>query len=49
MTGEFPPESFDGVLLSGNAFSFLGVPPVIGRTLQPSDIRADGRPNRSSC
>ena len=42
MTGEFAPESFGGVLLSGNAFNFLGVPPVIGRTIQPSDIRADG-------
>ena len=42
MTGEFPPESFGGVLLTGNAFNFLGVPPVIGRTIQPSDIHADG-------
>ena len=42
MTGEFSPESFNGVLLSGNAFNFLGVPPVIGRTIQPSDIRPDG-------
>ncbi|HEY7057491.1 MAG TPA: ABC transporter permease [Vicinamibacterales bacterium] len=42
MTGEFSPESFGGVLLSGNAFNFLGVPPVIGRTIQPTDIRPDG-------
>ena len=42
MTGEFSPESFGGVLLSGNAFNFLGVPPVVGRTIQPSDIRPDG-------
>jgi putative ABC transport system permease protein len=42
MTGEFSPESFNGVLLTGNAFQFLGVPPVVGRTLQPSDIRPDG-------
>ena len=42
MTGEFAPESFGGVLLSGNAFNFLGVPPVVGRTIQPSDIGADG-------
>ncbi|HEY2434107.1 MAG TPA: ABC transporter permease [Vicinamibacterales bacterium] len=42
MTGEFGPESFGGVLMSGNAFNFLGVPPVAGRTIQPSDIRADG-------
>src|SRR3954464_3095503 len=42
MTGEFAPESFGGVLLSGNGFNFLGVPPVVGRTIQPSDIRPDG-------
>jgi putative ABC transport system permease protein len=42
MTGDRPPESFGGVLLTGNAFNFLGVPPVIGRTLQPSDVRRDG-------
>ena len=43
MTGDFAPESFNGVLLSGNAFNFLGVPPVIGRTIQPTDIRPDGQ------
>ena len=43
MTGEFAPESFGGVLMSGNAFNFLGVPPVTGRTIQPSDIRPDGQ------
>jgi putative ABC transport system permease protein len=42
LTGDFAPESFDGVLMSGNAFNFLGVPPVLGRTLQPTDIRPDG-------
>jgi hypothetical protein len=42
LTGEFAPESFNGVLLSGNAFNFLGVQPVAGRTIQPSDIRPDG-------
>src|SRR5258708_642906 len=42
MTGEFAPESFGGVLMSGNAFNFLGVPPVVGRTIQPTDIRPDG-------
>ena len=40
MTGEFAPESFGGVLLSGNAFNFLGVPPVVGRTIQPTDASA---------
>jgi putative ABC transport system permease protein len=43
MTGEFAPESFGGVLLSGNAFNFLGVPPVVGRTIQPVDVRSDGQ------
>ncbi len=43
MTGDFAPESFNGVLLTGNAFTFLGVPPVVGRTIQPTDIRADGQ------
>ena len=43
MTGEFAPESFGGVLMSGNAFNFLGVPPVVGRTIQPTDIRPDGQ------
>ena len=44
MTGEFSPEAFGGILLSGNAFNFLGVPPVVGRTIQPTDIRPDGTP-----
>jgi predicted permease len=43
LTGEFAPESFGGILLSGNAFNFLGVPPVAGRTIQPTDIRHDGQ------
>src|SRR6267142_1912145 len=43
LTGEFAPESFGGVLMSGNAFNFLGVAPVVGRTIQPTDIRPDGQ------
>jgi predicted permease len=42
MTGDRAPESFNGVLLTGNAFNFLGVPPVIGRNIQPSDVHPDG-------
>ena len=42
LTGEFAPESLTGVLLTANAFNFLGVPPAVGRTIQPSDIRANG-------
>jgi putative ABC transport system permease protein len=44
LTGDFAPESLNGVLLSGNAFNFLGVPPVEGRTIQPSDVGPDGEP-----
>ena len=43
LTGEYAPENFNSVRVSGNAFNFLGVPPVAGRTIQPSDIRADGQ------
>jgi putative ABC transport system permease protein len=42
LTGEYAPESFGGIEVSGNAFQFLGVPPILGRTIQPSDIRANG-------
>jgi putative ABC transport system permease protein len=42
LTGDFAPESFGGVLMSGNAFNFLGVPPVVGRTIQPTDILPSG-------
>src|SRR3954454_11663233 len=33
LTGDHAPESLQGVLLSANAFEFLGVKPVIGRTI----------------
>jgi predicted permease len=42
LTGEHAPESFGGVLMSGNAFQFLGVPPLIGRTIQRSDVSSSG-------
>ena len=42
LTGEFAPETIGGIRVSGNAFNFLGVSPLIGRTIQPSDIRATG-------
>src|SRR5262249_10912871 len=44
LTGEYAPETCNGVRVSGNAFNFLGVPPLLGRTIQPSDIRANGEP-----
>jgi predicted permease len=42
LTGEYAPENIQAIRLSGNAFQFLGVPPVIGRTIQPSDIHPNG-------
>ena len=44
LTGEHAPETLGGIRVSGNAFNFLGVPPLLGRTIQPSDIRANGEP-----
>ena len=44
LTGEFAPESIRGIRVSGNAFRFLGVQPVIGRTIQPSDFSSAGVP-----
>jgi putative ABC transport system permease protein len=44
LTGSGSPQSFYGVLVTGNAFEFLGVKPLIGRTIQPFDIRPDGTP-----
>jgi putative ABC transport system permease protein len=42
LTGEFSPETLTGVRLTPNGFQFLGVPPIAGRTIQPSDVGADG-------
>jgi putative ABC transport system permease protein len=44
LTGDSSPESFDAVLLTGGAFHFIGVPPVIGRTIRPFDIGPAGEP-----
>ncbi len=44
LTGDSSPERFYGVLLTGGAFNFLGVKPLIGRTIQPFDIRPGGEP-----
>src|SRR6266550_1464213 len=43
LTGDHAPESFTAVLVTANALQFLGVAPVLGRTILPSDIRADGQ------
>jgi putative ABC transport system permease protein len=44
LTGNHAPESFQSILVSANAFQFLGVPPVTGRTIQPSDVSPGGVP-----
>lgn len=44
LTGEFAPETLSGIRVSANAFQFLGVRPLFGRTIQPSDIRPTGEP-----
>ncbi len=41
MTGDNSTESFNGVFLTGGGFNFIGVRPLIGRTIQPFDIHAD--------
>jgi len=43
MTSDTSTESFHGVFLTGGAFNFIGVSPLIGRTIQPFDFRA-GKP-----
>ena len=42
LTGDRPPENFRAVAVTGNAFQFLGVAPVLGRTVMPSDIKPNG-------
>jgi predicted permease len=42
LTGEFAPELVRGIRVTGNAFQFLGVKPILGRTIQPSDISHGG-------
>ena len=44
LTGEFAPETISGIRVSGNAFQFLGVPPLFGRTIQATDIQPSGEP-----
>ncbi len=44
LTGERPPERFQSIAVTANAFQFLQVPPILGRTIQPSDVGPDGQP-----
>jgi len=42
LTGKELPENVDAIYLSANGFNFLGVPPLLGRGILPSDA-ADGQ------
>ena len=42
LTGSYAPETLTAVRVSANAFQFLDVPPLVGRTILPSDIRSNG-------
>jgi putative ABC transport system permease protein len=44
MTGDRSPENEEAIRVTGNAFDFLGVKPVLGRTIQPYDIGPGGEP-----
>jgi putative ABC transport system permease protein len=44
LTGDdHAPEDFQAISVTANAFHFLAVAPVLGRTIQPSDVGPDGR------
>src|SRR5258708_21438520 len=43
LKGDRAPENFTAIQLSANAFQFLAVQPILGRTLAPSDVRPDGQ------
>jgi hypothetical protein len=45
LTGEFAPQNLTAPRLTSNAFQFLGVPPVLGRTFGPGDYSASGEPD----
>ncbi len=42
LTGGRPPEQFTAISVTANAFEFLDVPPVLGRTILPSDVKPSG-------
>ena len=44
LTGGTNPEGLYGIFITGNAFNFIGVKPLIGRTIQPFDIGSGGEP-----
>ncbi len=44
LTGDRAPENFSAIEVTANAFHFLEVPPILGRTILPSDLKPDGEP-----
>src|ERR1043165_3177730 len=42
LSGEFSPETVRTVEVSANAFRFLGVRPLFGRGIEPSDVQPNG-------
>ncbi|HTX39784.1 MAG TPA: ABC transporter permease [Bryobacteraceae bacterium] len=44
LTGGRAPENFTAISVTANAFQFLGVAPVLGRTILPSDVSPGGQP-----
>jgi predicted permease len=45
LTGGRAPESFTAITVTPNAFQFLGVDPLLGRTIQPSDAGTPATPD----
>lgn len=45
LTGGTNPESLNGVYVTGGAFRFIGVKPLIGRTIEAFDINPGGEPD----
>jgi putative ABC transport system permease protein len=45
LTGDHDPENFTAISVTANAFQFLGVAPILGRTILPSDMKPDGDAN----
>jgi putative ABC transport system permease protein len=43
LTGDHEPENFTAVSVTANAFQFLGVAPILGRSILPSDVKLDGQ------
>ena len=42
LKGSAGPESSIAILVTGNGFNFIGVKPLLGRTIEPFDVKANG-------